>query len=43
MKDHDRLHISPSDKRDLKILWDEMDRLQYQCKEKLLHNMVREI
>ena len=43
MKDYDRLHISPSDERDLKILWDEMDRLQYQCKEKLLHNMVREI
>lgn len=43
MRDQKKLHISPSDERDLNMLWDEMDRLQKQCKDILLHNMKHEL
>lgn len=40
MKDLNKLHFSESDERDLRILCDELDRLQKQCKDTLWKDMV---
>ena len=40
MKDLNKLHFTESDERDLRILCDELDRLQKQCKDTLWKDMV---
>jgi len=43
MKDQKELHFTPSDKRDLSGLCDELDRLQKQCKDILWNSMVSRV
>ena len=40
MKDLNKLHFTEYDERDLRILCDELDRLQKQCKDTLWKDMV---
>lgn len=43
MRDHKKLHISESEKRDLLSLWDQAGKRQYDCEKILLDNMVRKM
>lgn len=43
MRDHKKLHISESEKRDLQSLWDQADERQNKCGKILLVNMVRKM